>query len=117
MARNLLDIHAATPGRTLVFANNGHLRRTGSGAGAIVAALLGDRYAVIAGSLGRSEALGLGEPAADTYEGLLQRGTDGWRLTADVPPGRTRTDTKPEQGYFPLDAEMLGGVDAVLHLA
>jgi erythromycin esterase-like protein len=115
MARNLLDIQRATPGRTLVFAHNGHLRRTGSGAGAIVASLLGDRYAFVAGSLGHSEAFGLGEPAADTYEGLLQRETKTWKLTADVPPGRKRTD--PKQGYFPLDQEMLDGADAVLHIA
>ncbi|MEU8631728.1 erythromycin esterase family protein [Amycolatopsis sp. NPDC048633] len=116
MARNLLDIHRSAPGRTLVFAHNSHLRRgLGTGAGAIVASLLGDRYAFIAGSLGHSEAFGLGEPAADTYEGLLQRETDTWKLTADVPPGRTRTDVK--QGYFPLDRDLLDGADAVAHIA
>ncbi len=116
MARNLLDIHRSTPGRTLVFAHNSHLwRGRGTGAGAIVASLLGDRYAFIAGSLGHSEALGLGEPAADTYEGLLQRGTETWKLTADVPAGRPRTDT--ERGYFPLDQNLLDGADAVLHVA
>ncbi|HEY3481566.1 MAG TPA: erythromycin esterase family protein, partial [Streptomyces sp.] len=49
MARNLLDIHGSQPGRTLVFAHNGHLA---FGAGATVAARLGDAYAFIAGSLG-----------------------------------------------------------------
>ncbi|MEV7093464.1 erythromycin esterase family protein [Amycolatopsis sp. NPDC051045] len=119
MAENLLDIRAieARRGRTLVFAHNSHLQRSGSGAGAIVAALLGDRYAFVAGSLGHSEALGLGEPAPDTYEGMLQRGTKTWKLTADVPAGRRRTDTKPERGYFGLDRELLDGAGAVWHVA
>lgn len=117
MARNLLDIHGSATGRTLVFAHNSHLQRSGSGAGAIVASLLGDRYAFVAGSLGHSEALGLGEPAADTYEGLLQQDTKTWQLTADVRRGRKRTDTRPEQGYFPLDQAMLDGADAILHVA
>ncbi|MET8852650.1 erythromycin esterase family protein [Amycolatopsis sp. NPDC004625] len=118
MAENLLDIHAleAPRGRTLVFAHNGHLQRSGSGAGAIVGALLGDRYAFVAGSLGRSDAIGLGEPEPDTYEGRLQEGTKTWRL-ADVPAGRRRTDTKPERGYFGLDADVLDGAAAVWHIA
>ncbi|WP_410564014.1 erythromycin esterase family protein [Amycolatopsis sp. cmx-4-61] len=118
MAENLLDIRAIEAGRgpTLVFAHNGHLQRSGSGAGAIVGALLGDRYAFVAGSLGHSEALGLGEPAPDTYEGRLQPGTKTWRL-AEVPAGRKRTDTKPERGYFGLDQDVLDGAAAVWHLA
>ncbi|GHG16772.1 MULTISPECIES: erythromycin esterase family protein [Amycolatopsis] len=118
MAENLLDIRAieARRGPTLVFSHNVHLQRTGSGAGAIVGALLGDRYAFIAGSLGHSEAIGVREPAPDTYEGRLQRGTKTWRL-ADVPDGRKRTDTKPERGYFGLDADLLEGATAVWHLA
>ncbi|WP_290061010.1 erythromycin esterase family protein [Amycolatopsis solani] len=112
MARNLLDIHASGPGRTLVFAHNAHL---GSGAGTIVASRLGDRYAFIAGSLGHSDALGLGEPAADTYEGRLQRDTADWRLTAEVPAGRTRDDH--DHRYAPLTRELLDAADAVLHVA
>ncbi|VVJ22587.1 Protein-L-isoaspartate O-methyltransferase (EC [Amycolatopsis camponoti] len=112
MARNLLDIHASQPGRTLVFAHNAHL---GSGAGAIVASRLGDRYAFIAGSLGHSEALGLGEPAADTCEGHLQRDTDGWQLTAEIPAGHTREDA--DYRYAPLTRELLDSADAVLHIA
>ncbi|MEV6445961.1 erythromycin esterase family protein [Amycolatopsis sp. NPDC051716] len=112
MARNLLDIHGSQPGRTLVFAHNAHL---GSGAGAIVAARLGDRYAFIAGSLGHSEALGLGEPAADTYEGRLQRETTTWRLTTEIPAGRTRDDA--DHRYAPLTRELLENVGAVLHVA
>jgi erythromycin esterase-like protein len=119
MAENLLDIRAieARRGPTLVFAHNSHLQRSGAGAGAIVAALLGDRYAFVAGSLGHSEALGVGEPAPGTYEGLLQRGTKTWKLTADLPAGRRRTDTKPERGYFGLDRELLDGAGAVWHIA
>ncbi|MEV6831466.1 erythromycin esterase family protein [Amycolatopsis sp. NPDC051102] len=118
MAENLLDIHAveAPRGRTLVFAHNSHLQRSGSGAGAIVGALLGDRYAFVAGSLGHSEAIGLGEPEPDTYEGVLQRGTKTWR-PAGVPDGRKRTDTKPGRGYFGLDADVLDGAAAVWHVA
>ncbi|MEV4150147.1 erythromycin esterase family protein [Amycolatopsis sp. NPDC049691] len=112
MARNLLDIHGSQPGRTLVFAHNAHL---GSGAGAIVASRLGDRYAFIAGSLGHSEALGLGEPHPDTYEGHLQRRTDGWQLTADLPAGRTRDDA--DYRYAPLTRELLAAADAILHVA
>ncbi|MEV4057360.1 erythromycin esterase family protein [Amycolatopsis sp. NPDC049688] len=118
MAENLLDIHAleAPRGRTLVFAHNGHLQRSGSGAGAIVGSLLGDRYAFVAGSLGHSDAIGLGEPAPDTYEGRLQQDTKTWRL-AEVPAGRKRTDTKPGRGYFGLDADVLDGAAAVWHIA
>ncbi|MEV7037368.1 erythromycin esterase family protein [Amycolatopsis sp. NPDC051061] len=114
MARNLLDIRAieAPRGRTLVFAHNAHL---GSGAGAIVASRLGDRYAFIAGSLGHSEALGLGGPAADTYEGRLQRDTGTWKLTTGIPAGRTRDDI--DHRYAPLTRELLDGADAVLHVA
>ncbi|MEV6647190.1 erythromycin esterase family protein [Amycolatopsis sp. NPDC051371] len=112
MARNLLDIHGSTPGRTLVFAHNAHL---GSGAGAIVASRLRDRYAFIAGSLGHSEALGLGEPAADTYEGRLQRETKTWQLTSEIPAGRTREDV--DYRYAPLTRELLENADAVLHIA
>lgn len=112
MARNLLDIHGSGTGRTLVFAHNAHL---GSGAGAIVASRLGGRYAFIAGSLGHSEALGLGEPAADTYEGHLQRDTGTWKLTTEIPAGRTRDDN--DYRYAPLTRELLENADAVLHVA
>ncbi|GLY35630.1 erythromycin esterase [Amycolatopsis sp. NBRC 101858] len=112
MAKNLWDIHGSQPGRTLVFAHNAHL---GSGAGAIVASRLGDRYAFIAGSLGHSDALGLGEPAADTYEGHLQRDTGAWKLTAEIPAGRTRDDA--DHRYAPLTRELLEHADAILHVA
>ncbi|MFD9686057.1 erythromycin esterase family protein [Kitasatospora sp. NPDC059088] len=133
MAQNLLDIRAveARRGPTLVFAHNRHLQRNPSawsqgeldcgwnGAGHIVGSLLGERYAFVAGSLGRSAALGLGEPTPGTYEARLQTGGGAWRLTAPPVPGtaRTRTDTTPRQGYFPLDPETLDGAAALLHIA
>jgi hypothetical protein len=126
MAQNLLDIRSIEDqrGPTLVFAHNAHVQRmTGTNrdwysAGAIVAELLDRRYTVIAGSLGRSETLGLSEPESDTYEGILQGKVATWGLTpaAAFEPARTRTDTTPQQGYFPLDQALLDQVDAVLHV-
>lgn len=133
MAQNLLDIRdiEARRGPTLLFAHNAHLQRTPSnmriadmdltwfGAGDIAGSLLGDQYTFIAGSLGRSEPIGLQEPEPDTYEGRLQRHITTWGLTTPtmVTSARTRTDTTPEQGYFPLDQAILDGADAVLHIS
>ncbi|MGW5432400.1 erythromycin esterase family protein [Streptomyces sp. NPDC004059] len=133
MAQNLLDIRSTEEerGATLVFAHNLHLQRNLSiwqledrgaewfCAGAIVASLVGERYVCVAGSLGRSETLGLEEPAPDTYEGLLQSRVPAWGLEAATAPpsAATRTDTHPRQGYFPLDRATLDAVDAVLHIA
>jgi erythromycin esterase-like protein len=133
MATNLLDLRdiEARRGGTLVFAHNGHLQRnpgsmgmagtvlTWFSAGAIVASLVDDRYTFVAGSLGRSDALGLPEPAPDTYEGHLQRGTATWDLTAasTVPSAGRRTDATPQQGYFPLEQATLDGADGVLHIS
>jgi hypothetical protein len=133
MARNLLDIRRAEArrGPTLVFSHNLHLQRNPGtlrmgdtevnwyGAGAVVASLEGERYTFVAGSLGRSETIALGEPDPDTYEGGLQRRVPTWALTpaAAIPTARTRTDTTPPQGYFPLDQATLDGADAVLHIA
>ena len=133
MAQNLLEIRdlEARRGPTLVFANNLHLQRNRSvwrmgehewiwwGAGAVVSALIGDRYVFVAGSLGRSDALGLAEPGPDTTEGHLQRGIATWGLrpASAVLAGAARTDGTPEQGYFPLDGPTLAGADAVLHIS
>ncbi|AOR30092.1 erythromycin esterase [Streptomyces fodineus] len=133
MAQNLLDIRGIEEdrGATLVFAHNLHLQRNPSiwrlgdrgadwsGAGAIVSSLLGERYVCVAGSLGRSEALGLHDPAPDTHEGLLQSRITTWGLESAsmAPSARTRTDTHPGQGYFPLDRATLDAVDAVLHIS
>ncbi|MDX6280864.1 MAG: hypothetical protein QOH03_1935 [Kribbellaceae bacterium] len=126
MAQNLLDIRSieSQRGPTLVFAHNAHVQRMAGGgrdwysAGAIVGELLDRRYTVIASSLGSSESIGLGEPEPDTYEGSLQRSITTWGLTpaAALQPARTRTDTTPRQGYFPLDQPLLDQVDAVLHI-
>lgn len=132
MAENLLAVREAEElrGPTLVFAHNLHLRRTPSVwsagelsatwscAGGIVGSLLGDRYVCVAGSVGRSEALGLADPEPDTYEGALQGRVTGWGVVraGEVPEGRERTGAEPAKGYFPLDRGVLGGVDAVLHI-
>ncbi|QNE22560.1 erythromycin esterase family protein [Kribbella qitaiheensis] len=147
MAENLLDIRGIEEqrGATLVFAHNVHLQRNlstmrmagldldWSSAGAIVSSLLDSRYAVIAGSLGRSEALGLGEPDPNTYEGFLQRrittaarSSDGagpssptWGLTtaAAIPRAHKRTETLgPGKSYFPLEQPLIDSADAVLHI-
>ncbi|MFE7588476.1 erythromycin esterase family protein [Kitasatospora sp. NPDC057512] len=133
MAQNLLDIREVEAGRgpTMVFSHNLHLRRNPSawasgeldcrwiGAGHIVGTLLGERYAFVAGSLGRSEAIGLAEPAPGTYEAHLRGRGAAWELTDTALPAgaRTRTDTVPRQGYFPLDREVLDGAAALLHIA
>lgn len=131
MAQNLLDIRLVEAGRgpTLVFSHNLHLQRNMShmtmgpmvldwfSAGAIVSSLVGSRYTVVVGSLGRSSSIELGAPEADTYEGVLQSRITGWGLTTDVGAARTRTDTNPMQGYFPLYQETVDGADAVLHIS
>lgn len=133
MAQNLLDIREVERrrGPTLVFAHNLHLQRNLGHmslgpmdiswfcAGAIVGSLLGDQYTFVATSLGRSETIKLPEPEPDTYEGALQRRITTWGLipAKDVAPGATRTDTRPEQGYFPLEPALLEGADVVLHVA
>src|SRR5699024_7678874 len=124
---NLLDIRAAEQhrGPTLVFAHNLHVRRYPSrwqlggedlewaGAGAILSTLLGDRYAVVTGSLG-------GAPSG-TYESALDAEGEGLfgaarvrELTTGLAP---RSDVTPAQGYFPLTADDLASSDAVAHVA
>ncbi|GGL19382.1 erythromycin esterase family protein [Nocardia jinanensis] len=132
MAQNLLAIRREEAGRgaTLVFAHNAHLQRCASsmrmgdmdiewsGAGAIVAALVGARYRLVLGSLGRDESIGLGEPAPDTYEGFLQTrvATQGLVAPGDIPAARTRADHVPAQGFFPLDRATIDAADAILHI-
>ncbi|MGK5444137.1 erythromycin esterase family protein [Micromonospora sp. URMC 105] len=132
MARNLRDIRTveAERGPTMLFAHNTHLQRNGSawslgdlsanwfGAGAIVDSLQTEGYVFIAGSLGRSAVLQLGEPEPDTFEGVLQRRVTGWGLipATEVSPARTRTDTTPRQGCFPLDQATVDGADAIMHI-
>lgn len=129
MAENLLAIRSAEAhrGPTLVFAHNRHLQRhpstmtmagmdlTWFSAGAIVATLLGDRYAVIAGSLGASPALGIEAPEPTTYEGRLQQrtGLPRYLAAAEVEPAGQRTH---DYRYFPLDQATVDQADAVLHI-
>lgn len=132
MARNLTDIAQVERrrGRVLVFAHNLHVTRSASamrmpgvdstwyGAGAIVAAQLGTEYAFVAGSLGRSGHLGVGDPPPGSYEAYLQREDGGVALTrsTDIPASATRTDIPAGSGYFPLDDSLVEGSDAVLHI-
>ncbi|MFH9352382.1 erythromycin esterase family protein [Kitasatospora sp. NPDC017646] len=132
MAQNLLDVRAVEGerGPTLVFAHNLHLQQAPSawaggemdcrwnGAGRIVGPLLGERYLFVAGSLGRSEVLGLAEPAPGTYEALMGRRSDAsWALVQPPTPGegRARSDTAPQQGYS-FDRASFEGASAVLHI-
>jgi erythromycin esterase-like protein len=133
MAQNMLDIREAEAGRgpTLLYGHNIHLQRSVSrmsmggmdltwfGTGAILAALLGDRYACVVGSLGRSEGIGLPAPDPSTREGRLQERFDTWGLVAaaDVPDAAERTDIASPQGPFPLDRAVVAGADAVLHVS
>ena len=130
MAQNLIEIREIEAGRgpTLVFSQNLHLQRNRShmffggmdiewfSAGALVSRHLGERYTFVAGSLGRSDAIGLGEPAPDTYEAALQQRVTGWGLVSGAEPARVRTDPTPEQGYFPLDQAIVDTADAILHV-
>lgn len=139
MAENLLAVRERERhrGPTLVFAHNRHLQRHHStmrmagmdldwlSAGSITTTLSAERYTVIAGSIGTSPALGLDAPPAGTYEDAFQRAAhehayfDGARLRTalDVIAPHVRTDVRPEQGHFPLDAGTLATCDAVLHAA
>ncbi|MGA4863446.1 erythromycin esterase family protein [Streptomyces lavendulocolor] len=139
MVENLHGIRDGERGRgpTLVCGHNAHLRRDRSslrmggmdvvwfGAGAVLATLVGDGYAFVAGSLGRSVTLGLDEPPAGTYEGALRRVSGEYALldarrlleaTGDT-SYTVREDVRPEQGYAPLDDATLRHCDAVLHIA
>ncbi|HEX5995727.1 MAG TPA: DUF6194 family protein [Jiangellales bacterium] len=129
MAENLLAIQSAEAhrGPTLVFAHNTHLQRHPStmtmagtdvswaGAGAIIAALLGDKYAVIAGSLGASPALGIEAPTTSTYEGRLQQETilPRYVRASEIEAAEQRTH---DYRYFPLDQATIEHADAVLHI-
>jgi erythromycin esterase-like protein len=130
MARNLLDIREIEAGRgpTLVGAHNVHLQKNPSTlhmpggdvnwlpVGAVVTALFGDRYAFVAGGLGRSGGLGLGEPGPDTYEWLLQGRVGDWGLVpADLPNSAPLRADVPH-GLVPLEWATLDGADAVMHI-
>jgi len=134
MAQNVLDLRVVEQhrGPTLLHAHNRHVQRypsrmrmgaeelEWSSAGSILSTLLGDRYAVVLGSLGASPSLRLASPPAETYEHALDALGSGVlgrsqvrEATADRQP---RTDV-PNQMYFPLSAEDLATADALLHVA
>lgn len=132
MVQNLLAIRDIEVGRgaTMVGAHNRHLQKSPStldmpygqahwiAAGTILSALLGERYAFVAASLGRSEVVGVGDPAPETYEGMLRKRVSGWGLVSGevVGSAETRTDSDPRWGYYPLDREILAGADAILYI-
>ena len=100
-------------GPIFITGHNRDLQRN-RGTGAILSAALKDRYAVIVGSLGSSAALGLGPPAAGTFEGVLCSRVGDGPLFTDKGNGVTRTDVTPQQDYVPLDAET--HADAIWHI-
>lgn len=137
MAENLLDLAAreSRRGPTLVFSHTGHLQKNPgrwqladmqltwwSGGAIAAAAHLGDEIATLAIAFGAAPERGLGAPEPETVEGTLAAlpGT-GYVFTAaaladavgDAPP---RTDHSPRQGYFPVEALHLDGVDGVLFM-
>ncbi|MEU4570358.1 DUF6194 family protein [Micromonospora sp. NPDC023956] len=131
MAQNLLDILAVERerGPVLVSGNNAHLQRHPSrwatrwdgqdlaaqwnGAGSIVSPLLGDRYVYVAGSLGASGPVGLGQPEPGTFEERL-----GPETGIFPPPvgGDLRERVVDLLGYFPLDVGTVETCDAILHV-
>ncbi|HLS78712.1 MAG TPA: erythromycin esterase family protein [Nocardia sp.] len=133
MAENLADIRRieSARGATLVFAHNLHLQRNpGSmpmgevtvdwfSAGALFDAAHPGEYRFLAGALGRSADIGLGDPGRGTYEAALRSRIPDWGLTAPetLPDSHVRDDIDPRKGYFPLDRDILGGADGVLFVA
>ena len=134
MADNLLAVRTAEHhrGPTLVWAHNGHLQRHPTrwhqpgldlewwGAGATIAALLGERYAFVAGALVASEPVGLKAPPAGTFEAALPEACGGLGMVPGAAARRLldgaeeREDVVPAQGHFPLDAELVAGADGLL---
>lgn len=135
IAGNLLAL--AEHGPVLVSAHNSHLQRGRStmamwdhprlewwGAGALVSARLGDRYAFVATALGTLRDQGVDVPEPDTVEGLLY-GLERERLLVGAPGLAARVlpeDTgtalaarvSPWFGYAPLDPADLAQTDAVV---
>ncbi len=139
MAENLLAIRVREKhrGPTLVFAHNRHLQRHPStwrlgdmdlhwsSAGSILAVLLCERYAFIAGSLGASAELAVATPPSGTFEDALQQATRGRGGLFDASRLRgveglrelsSRDDAGPNRGYLPLDAATIDNCDGVVYL-
>jgi hypothetical protein len=90
------------------------------GAGAIVAAHLGEGYAFLATALGTIHDQGVDAPPPDTIEGLLyalpeQRHlVDTRRLAAALGDVPTAARESPWYGYSPLDPAQLAGIDGIV---
>ena len=125
-------------GPTLMFGHNLHLQKGRSkwhlgelslewwSVGAIIGAQLGDQYAVLASALGAAPHQGLIAPAPDTLEGTLSAlAESGYlfnsenlttALSRTAPNLVLRTDTAPNNGYFPLDPRHLHETDGVVFI-
>jgi erythromycin esterase-like protein len=130
MADNLLAL--ADQGPTLATANNSHFQRDLStmrwgdsllewwGAGAIVSAHLGERYAFLATSVGTIRHQGVDAPPADTIEGLLyalpeeRYLVDAGRLASSLATARPKARVSPWFGYAPLDPAHLNRIDGIV---
>ena len=125
-------------GPTLMFGHNLHLQKGRSrwhlgdlslewwSMGSIIGAQLGDQYAVLAADLGAAPHQGLDAPAPDTLEGIIaalpasgylfKSGSLATALSSVAPDLVPRTDTAPNNGYFPLDPHRLNEADGVIFL-
>lgn len=130
MARHLLAIRGRERrrGPTAVLAHDRHLQRARStwelddrsaewtSAGAIVAAVAGERYHHVAALLGASAAVGAGDPPAGSLEAAA-RGRGGWvDDPATLAGPAARDDIAAEHAYLPLGPEALPGADTVVLL-
>jgi erythromycin esterase-like protein len=140
MADNLNAIVAreGRRGPTLVFAHNLHLQKGLSkwhmgdlalewwSAGAIIGAQLGEQYAVMVSDLGTAPQQGLNAAAPNTLEGTLsalpesgyvfRSGSLTTALRSTAPKLVLRTDSAPNNGYFPLDPDRLQETDGVIFI-
>ncbi len=125
-------------GPTLMFGHNLHLQQGRSkwhlgelslewwSVGSIIGAQLGDQYAVLTAALGAAPRQGLDAPAPDTLEGtlaalpesryLFTSGSLATALRSMAPELVLRTDTAPNNGYFPLDPQRLNEADGVIFI-
>lgn len=131
MAANLLAL--AERGPALVNAQNGHLQRGKStmsmwdhpllewwGAGALVSAQLGEKYAFLATAVGTIQHQGVDAPPSDTIEGLLYALPED-RCVVDAPGLAAALGDPPPAarvsswfGYSPLDPAHLAGTDGIV---
>ncbi|MEV8347459.1 erythromycin esterase family protein [Streptomyces niveus] len=121
--------HDRGHGPVLVFTHNEHLRRNASRnvrwspAGAHLSRGLGPDYVAVATAIGSAPHRGIGEPPANTVEGLLAATVSAPRLVplAELAQLVAEADdltrrTTENRAYFPLDPARLTDFDAVLFL-